>query len=189
MLVHNTPYRDKEFENEWIGCDIYQTLVFENITLYPATGLFLPSVPRIGESLQVYGGTFAGKVTNITYQAHYNTYYDDNPDAPTILLGKDLPNFNYCTIKIELEKKVFDYTMSAYEIEESHIDQCYQLLASRKERAEPFKRWEIKEEDRPDYAIDFLIDVKASISTDHVLGDKGRYFDGEAFDKKYNKYL
>ena len=65
MLVHNTPYRD-EFDNEWFGCDIYQTLVFENITLYPAIGLGLPSVPRIGETLEVYGGYFAGKVTNVT---------------------------------------------------------------------------------------------------------------------------
>ena len=172
MLVGND--RNAENRGGWLGVDVHQTLVFENVTLYLATGLALPSVPRIGEALEVYSNYFAGTVKNVTYQAHYNTYYRDNPDKP-ILDPENLPPFNECTIKIELAKRVFEESILSYTIQEEFIDCSYKIMASRKERPEDFRERQKLRND-PDYRLHFLRDVYSNDNTQ---------FDVEAFDKAF----
>lgn len=175
MLAHNDFHNT---ENSWVGLDIYQTLIFPNVTLYLATGLALPAVPRIGETVEVFGNIFAGTVKNVKYQAHYDTFYLDNPDK----LGidpKDKPRFNHCTIKIDLEKTVSKSSISSYEIKESFIDRSYKIMASRKERPTDFKeRRALRNE--PDYKLHFLKDVYSEPSLN---------FDADAFDEMFPEVI
>ena len=175
MLVHNEKYNS---EHSWIGVDIYQTLVFPNVTLYLATGLMLPSVPRVGETVEVYGNIFAGTVKNVKYQAHYDTFYRDNPDKRGIN-PEDKPSFNQCTIKIDLESSVSDYSISSYEIKESFIDCSYKIMASKKERPTDFnERRALRNE--PDYKLHFLQDVDSEPSLS---------FDADAFDEMFPEVI
>jgi len=172
MLVSND--RNAKTRGGWLGVDVHQTLVFDNVTLYLATGLALPSVPRIGEALEVYSNYFAGTVKNVTYQAHYNTYYRDNPDKP-LVKPENLPPFNECTIKVDLANRIFDESIGSYVIQEAFIDCIYRIMASRKERPEDFREWQKLRND-PDYTPHLLLNVYSN--------DKSK-FDAEAFDKAF----
>jgi hypothetical protein len=175
MLVHNDIHNT---EHSWVGVDIYQTLIFPNVTLYLATGLALPTVPRIGEIVEVFGNIFAGTVENIKYQAHYDTFYRDNPDK-LFMDPKDKPRFNDCTIKIDLEKTVSKSSISSYAIEESFIDCSYKIMASRRERPIDFKeRQALRNE--PDYKLHFLQDVYSEPSLS---------FDADAFDEMFPEVI
>ena len=171
MLVSNDI---NDSRNGWIGVDIHQTLVFSNVTLYLATGLALPCVPRIGEDVEVYGSIFSGNVTKVTYQAHCNTYNRDNPDKPIIRV-KDLPPFNYCTIKIDLAKAVHDDSISSYEIKEAFIDICDLIRASKKEIPTDFKE-RMKLKGDMDYERHLLR---------YVYDENDRGFDGDKFDELF----
>lgn len=175
MLVYNEIHNN---EHTWIGVDIYQTRIFSNVTLYLATGLMLPSVPRVGETVEVYGNIFAGTVESVKYQAHFDTFYRENPDKLGIS-PKDKPSFNQCTIKIDLESSVSDYSISSYEIKESFIDCSYKILASKRERPRDFKeRQALRNE--PDYKLHFLQDV---------YSEPRLRFDADAFDEMFPELI
>ena len=116
-------------------------------------------------------------MTNITYKAHYNTYYRDNPDKLKlpILKSEKLPPFNECTIKIELAKNVFDENIVSDTIHEEFIDCISRIMASRKERPEDFRE-RLKLRHDPDYKLHFLLDVR---NYDRMT------FDAEAFDRTF----
>lgn len=172
MLVSND--RNAENRGGWLGVDVHQTLVFDNVTLYLATGLALPIVPRIGEALEVYSNYFAGTVKNVTYQAHYNTYYRDNPDKGRVK-PENLPPFNECTIKVDLAKRIFDENIVSDTIQEAFIDCIYRIRASRKERSEDFRERH-KFRNDPDYMPILLL---------NVYSDDKSTFDAQAFDKAF----
>lgn len=157
----------------WIDALVHKTLVFENVTLYGAHSLRLPQIPRIGEVMKIYGNLFSGTVAKVTYAAEYNTLYEDHPDVNILELEEE--PFNFCKIRIDLEKSVENYEIDASILQEERFDKCWQLLASKKERPEDFKkRLQLKNDEN--YRLDFLI---------HWSGREYISFDPANFDQKY----
>ena len=150
---------------------VRQTTVYSNVTLYLATDICLPSIPRIGETVQL-GGAFRGKVENVSYHSYYNTDYRDKL-VTVYLTEEDLPKFNRSHIIIDLERKYKKYSFSSTSIKYHEIDWCHQILASRKERPTEMSRSEPYEEGTG-YDVVEVQDIS-----------NYQYFDAEAFDKAF----
>jgi hypothetical protein len=177
MLVSNNRYQmDEGLASNWVLFQVYQTLIFENVSLFVETGLALPNAPRIGEKIEIYGSMFAGQITDITYQAHYNSFYEDNPR--TSPEPKDLPHFNDCTIRIKLADAVSNHPTCSDDLIEARLDKSYTLSASKKCPSTDLtfsERLKLIRNDT-DYLRKNWIDV---------YNDLVPSFDAEAFDKEY----
>ena len=151
--------------------NVRQTSVYTNVTLYLATDICLPSIPRIGETVQL-GGALRGKVENVSYHSYYNTDYRDKL-VTVYLTEADLPKFNRSHVIVDLERKYKKFSFSSKEIKYHNLDWCHQILASRKERPSDMSSSEAYREG-PDYDVEEVQDIQNYV-----------YFDAEAFDKAF----
>ena len=171
MLISND--KNRPLRGGWVGIDVHQTIIYNNVTLYLSTGLSVPSVPRLEEEIEVFSNVFAGKVAAIKHQVHFNTYYRDNPGVR--LDPKELPRFNDHTIRIDLEKSKRDDCIFGDQITEAFIDSVYVIRATRKERQNDYK-FLAKVRGDPDYKMHFLQDV---------TGPEAVFFDPKKFDEEF----
>ena len=154
-----------------IVINVRQTSVYANVTLYLATDICLPSVPRIGETVTITGA-FAGKVENVNYGTFYKSEYREKLH-PSYLTTQELPNFNRYMVLLDLVKSCDSFPITSDEMKHSQLDWCHKILASRKERPIDWSRSRLDREG-PDYELITLQDVP-----------NYEYFDADAFDETF----
>ena len=156
----------------WVGVDIYQRLIFKNVTLRLMAGTALPAMPRVGEEISVFdSGLFFGEVEKVRYTTHWNTYFEDNPD---VIIDEDrIPDHNDCTIKVTLADRVFDYETNAWELKEENVHHCYRIFAAKKPLPEK-EPWKFSK--KPEYVSHQIVDVYDEFHNG---------FDGNKFDELF----